>query len=186
MRPRPARTATVVPESGARPPDAGRIRWRTRRRFSGDFCGRTCNRGCLGHPPEFVGARLITEGEVVWTAIRAQGAGGQNVNKVSSAIHLRFDIPASALSDAVKSRLLACGDQRITPGGVVVIKAQRYRTQERNLADAMARLQELVDTAARVPRARKPTRPSKGSQRRRVESKVKRGQIKAARSKVVE
>ena len=130
--------------------------------------------------------RPILENEVVWTAIRAQGAGGQNVNKVSSAIHLRFDIPSSSLPEPVKARLLACGDQRITPAGVVIIKAQRHRTQERNLADAMLRLQELVDAAAHVPRVRRPTKPTKGSQRRRVDSKVKRGQIKAARGKLVE
>ena len=124
--------------------------------------------------------------EVVWTAIRAQGAGGQNVNKVSSAIHLRFDIAASSLPDPVKARLIASGDQRVTPAGVVIIKAQRYRTQERNLADAMSRLQELVDAAAHVPRVRRTTRPTKGSQRRRVDDKVKRGRIKAARGRPVD
>ena len=123
----------------------------------------------------------ISQDDVSWTAIRAQGAGGQNVNKVSSPIHLRFDVRTSSLPEAVKARLLASGDQRITPAGVVVIKAQRHRTQERNLADAMARLQEMVDAAAHVPRVRKPTRPTMGSQRRRVDSKVKRGQVKAAR-----
>jgi ribosome-associated protein len=128
----------------------------------------------------------VPDGEVVWTAIRAQGAGGQNVNKVSSAIHLRFDIAASSLPDTVKARLMASGDQRITPAGIVIIKAQRHRTQERNLADAMERLQELVDAAAHVPRVRKPTRPTKGSQRRRVDSKVKRGQLKTTRGKPVE
>jgi ribosome-associated protein len=126
------------------------------------------------------------EQEVSWTAIRAQGAGGQNVNKVSSAIHLRFDIPSSALSDAVKARLLASGDRRITPDGVVIIKAQRHRTQERNLADAMQRLHDLVDAAAHVPRVRRPTKPTKGSQKRRIDSKVRRGKIKAARGKVVD
>jgi len=128
----------------------------------------------------------VAESEVSWTAIRAQGAGGQNVNKVSSAIHLRFDIPASSLPDPIKERLLASGDQRITPAGVAIIKAQRHRTQERNFADAMLRLQELVDAAAHVPRVRRPTKPTKGSQRRRVDSKVKRGRIKAARGKPVE
>ena len=131
-----------------------------------------------------IGPPVISQDDVTWTAIRAQGAGGQNVNKVASAIHLRFDIVASTLPEAVKARLLASGDQRVTPGGVVVIKAQRHRTQERNLADAMARLQEMVDAAAHVPRVRRPTRPTKGSQRRRVDSKVKHGQIKAVRRKL--
>jgi ribosome-associated protein len=131
-------------------------------------------------------AWTISQQEVSWTAIRAQGAGGQNVNKVSSAIHLRLDIPSSTLPDAVKARLLASGDQRITPDGVVIIKAQRHRTQERNLADAMLRLHELVDAAAHVPRVRRPTKPTKGSQKRRLDSKVRRGKIKAARGKVVD
>jgi len=133
-----------------------------------------------------MGSRPILENEVVWSAIRAQGAGGQNVNKVATAIHLRFDILASSLPEAVKARLLACGDQRITPAGVVVIKAQRHRTQERNLADALLRLQELVDAATHTPRVRRPTKPTRGAQKRRVDSKVKRGKLKAARGKLVE
>lgn len=129
---------------------------------------------------------LVAVNEVAWTAIRAQGAGGQNVNKVSSAIHLRFDVEASSLPAPVKARLRASGDQRISDTGVIVIKAQSHRTQERNLADAMARLQELVDAAAHVPRVRRPTRPTRGSQRRRVDSKVKHGQTKVGRRRPVE
>ena len=129
-------------------------------------------------------APRLTPADVTWTAVRAQGAGGQNVNKVASAIHLRYDVPAARLPDDVKARLLASGDRRITPDGVVVIKAQRHRTQERNLADAIERLQALVDAASHAPRVRKPTRPTKGSQRRRVDTKGKRGQLKAARGKL--
>ena len=127
----------------------------------------------------------IPMAEIEWSAIRAQGAGGQNVNKVSSALHLRFDIRASSLPEAVKARLLGRNDQRITDTGIVVIKAQRYRSQDKNRDDALARLQDLVDGAAIVPRVRKPTKPTKSSQRRRVDAKTQRGRIKTERSKVV-
>ena len=129
-------------------------------------------------------APRIAPHEVQWTAVRAQGAGGQNVNKVASAIHLRFDVHASSLPEDVRTRLLASGDRRITPDGVVVLKAQRHRTQERNLADAIARLQALVDAAAIAPKVRTPTRPTRAAKRRRVDDKVHRGRVKSARGKI--
>ncbi|MES2902162.1 MAG: alternative ribosome rescue aminoacyl-tRNA hydrolase ArfB [Pseudomonadota bacterium] len=128
----------------------------------------------------------VDPNEVVFSAIRAQGPGGQNVNKVSCAVHLRFDIARSSLPEPIKERLLALADSRLSQDGVLVLKAQSSRSLEQNKEDGLRRLQEIVDSVAVLPPVRRPTKPTYGSQRRRLESKTKSGQTKALRGKVTQ